>query len=81
MAAHLCLQACNKWACILLGRGCGCFSSSGNYTEKGASSCLCLQDRYYREKLGMHRLQPDSKRAVVQSYIEGLHWVLEYYYR
>ena len=29
----------------------------------------------------MHRLQPDSKRAVVQSYIEGLHWVLEYYYR
>eukprot|EP00891_Asterochloris_glomerata_P000605 jgi/Astpho2/605/Aster-x0026 len=48
---------------------------------QGPQALQLWKDRYYREKLGMHRLQPESKRAVVQSYIEGLHWVLEYYYR
>ena len=37
-----------------------------------------IQDRWYSEKLG---LQPEQRRIVVQHYIEGLHWVLEYYYR
>ena len=59
-----------------------CWAVAAAVSNGGSNSSFhCFQDRYYREKLGMHRLQPDSKRAVVQSYIEGLHWVLEYYYR
>lgn len=37
------------------------------------------KERYYREKL--RSPQPDDRRRVVSSFIEGLHWVLEYYYR
>jgi hypothetical protein len=36
------------------------------------------QDRWYREKLGV---PPSGRRQVVEAYIQGLHWVLEYYYR
>ncbi|CAG9464207.1 unnamed protein product [Pedinophyceae sp. YPF-701] len=38
------------------------------------------KDRFYRDKLGLPDSGPSARR-VVQSYIEGLHWVLEYYYR
>ncbi len=37
------------------------------------------KERYYREKLKSP--QSDDRRKVVVSFIEGLHWVLEYYYR
>jgi 5'-3' exoribonuclease 2 len=37
-----------------------------------------LQERYYREKLECH--SPAEVRAVVEAYITGLHWVLDYYY-
>ena len=40
-----------------------------------------LQDRYYREKLAINPSDPAAKRAAVEAYIQGLHWVLEYYYR
>ena len=36
------------------------------------------QDRWYQEKLNV---ADDQRRSVVVHYIEGLHWVLEYYYR
>lgn len=36
------------------------------------------QNRWYSEKLG---LPEDERRQVVQHYLEGLLWVLEYYYR
>ena len=29
----------------------------------------------------MHKHNPTGRREVVHSFIEGLHWVLEYYYR
>jgi hypothetical protein len=38
-----------------------------------------LQERYYNDKL--HVASAAGRRRVVDSYIEGLHWVLEYYYR
>ena len=37
------------------------------------------QDRYYTEKLHAHTAE--EWRQVVEHYIAGLHWVLEYYYR
>ncbi len=37
------------------------------------------QERYYNDKL--HVSSAEGRRLVVASYIEGLHWVLEYYYR
>ncbi|GIL88258.1 hypothetical protein Vretimale_14135 [Volvox reticuliferus] len=37
------------------------------------------KDRYYNEKL--HADQPEDRRLVVEHYVAGLHWVLEYYYR
>lgn len=39
------------------------------------------QAKYYQEKLGIHKHDPSGRRHVVHSFIEGLHWVLEYYYR
>jgi hypothetical protein len=40
--------------------------------------CIAVQDRWYREKLGV---PASGRRQVVEAYIQGLHWVLEYYYR
>jgi len=40
---------------------------------------VAWKERYYREKLKSPK--PADRRRVVSSYIEGLHWVLEYYYR
>ena len=40
---------------------------------------LAWKERYYREKLKSP--SADDRRKVVHSFIEGLHWVLEYYYR
>ena len=39
------------------------------------------QEKYYSEKLGLTRKDAAKRRAVVEEYIRGLHWVLEYYYR
>lgn len=39
------------------------------------------QERYYREKLHMSHIDPAARRALVQAYITGLDWVLQYYYR
>jgi 5'-3' exonuclease len=36
---------------------------------------LCLQERYYKEKLEMPDAGPASTHEVVQHYIRGLHWV------
>ncbi|GFH21041.1 5'-3' exoribonuclease 1 [Haematococcus lacustris] len=36
------------------------------------------KERWYTEKLGAR--SPEERRAVVDSYLQGLHWVLEYYY-
>lgn len=41
----------------------------------------CLQSKYYSEKLGIHKNDAIARRRVAASFIEGLHWVLEYYYR
>ena len=39
------------------------------------------QDKYYLDKLGVSRADAEERRRVVACYVEGLHWVLEYYYR
>jgi 5'-3' exoribonuclease 1 len=36
--------------------------------------------RYYLDKLGLPHPETQG-RAVLESYVQGLHWVLEYYYR
>lgn len=46
-----------------------------------AHACTLLQAKYYQEKLGISKHNPADWRQVVHSFIEGLHWVLEYYYR
>jgi 5'-3' exoribonuclease 1 len=38
-----------------------------------------FQDRYYNDKLHAH--SDEERREVVEHYVAGLHWVLEYYYR
>lgn len=40
-----------------------------------------LQERYYTGKLGIKADRPAERRCVVASYLEGLLWVLDYYYR
>lgn len=40
-----------------------------------------MQSKHYSEKLGIHKNDGDARRKVAASFIEGLHWVLEYYYR
>lgn len=40
-----------------------------------------MQNKYYLEKLGVHKSDATARQDVVGSFIEGLHWVLEYYYR
>ena len=40
-----------------------------------------MQSKYYSEKLGLHKNDAAARREVAGSFIEGLHWVLEYYYR
>lgn len=48
--------------------------------QDGASPSY-LQDRYYREKLEIDPRNPADIRKAVEAYVQGLHWVLEYYYR
>ena len=49
-------------------------------TPKGrATMALMAQARHYREKL--HLTLPGAERGVVQDYVQGLQWVLLYYYR
>lgn len=43
--------------------------------------CATLQSKYYSEKLGIHKHDAAGRRRVAACFIEGLHWVLEYYYR
>ncbi|KAG2447716.1 hypothetical protein HYH02_007176 [Chlamydomonas schloesseri] len=45
----------------------------------GAEGLQMWKDRYYNEKL--HARTAAERRQVVEHYIAGLHWVLEYYYR
>ena len=40
-----------------------------------------MQEKYYSEKLGLSGGNGAEQRAVVEEYVRGLHWVLEYYYR
>lgn len=40
-----------------------------------------LQGRYYQEKLRINPRDPAAVRSAVGSYIAGLQWVVEYYYR
>ncbi|KAJ9516840.1 hypothetical protein QJQ45_027260, partial [Haematococcus lacustris] len=46
---------------------------------QGARGLQLWKERWYTEKLGAR--SPEERRAVVDSYLQGLHWVLEYYYR
>ncbi len=39
------------------------------------------KDRYYAAKLHVHRGEAPMKREVVRAYVEGLCWVLMYYYQ
>ena len=39
------------------------------------------RERYYKEKFGVDLSDTDFRRQVVKSYIEGLCWVLAYYYQ
>lgn len=40
-----------------------------------------MQDRHYQEKLKIAAGDLSGRRAVVEAYLSGIHWVLEYYYR
>jgi hypothetical protein len=42
---------------------------------------LLLQTKYYTDKLELPDASPRWTSVVVQHYIRGLHWVLQYYYR
>ncbi|KAM6915509.1 5'-3' exoribonuclease 2 [Xenentodon cancila] len=39
------------------------------------------KQRYYKNKFDVHVTDEDFRRKVVQSYVEGLCWVLRYYYQ
>lgn len=45
------------------------------------SAFAVLQEKYYAEKLEIRRGNDAGRRRVVDAFVEGLHWVLEYYYR
>ena len=47
----------------------------------GEAGMRVWKRRYYTDKLGLPDDSDDSKRKVVQAYVEGLCWVLQYYYR
>ena len=47
----------------------------------GRKRAIVPQEKYYSEKLGLMQKDGAKRRAVVEEYIRGLHWVLEYYYR
>jgi Xrn1 helical domain len=42
---------------------------------------MVLQEKYYVDKLEIKRGDGAGRRRVVDAFVEGLHWVLEYYYR
>lgn len=39
------------------------------------------KQRYYKNKFDVDVMDEDFRRKVVQSYVEGLCWVLRYYYQ
>ncbi|GAA5825421.1 hypothetical protein JCM3770_002129 [Rhodotorula araucariae] len=39
------------------------------------------KERYYRSKFGVELSDVEFRRSIVKSYVEGLCWVLEYYYQ
>ena len=50
--------------------------------SKTPTDLICRKkDRYYQDKLRIHTRDPAGMRNAVVSFIQGLHWVLEYYYR
>ncbi|KAL3148586.1 hypothetical protein ABBQ38_014017 [Trebouxia sp. C0009 RCD-2024] len=48
---------------------------------QGQPALHAFKNKYYSEKLGLHKSDATARQDVVGSFIEGLHWVLEYYYR
>ncbi len=63
----------------------GVWLGGWDYRDLGAQAptatvfAVQLQNRYYGDK--MHALTAEDRRAVLEHYVAGLHWVLEYYYR
>ncbi|KAH9259612.1 hypothetical protein BASA81_002034 [Batrachochytrium salamandrivorans] len=39
------------------------------------------KDRYYESKFGKEFIDPSKRRAIVESYVLGLCWVIQYYYQ
>lgn len=39
------------------------------------------QERYYRQKFGIEMSDAEFRKSIVKSYVEGLCWVLAYYYQ
>ncbi|KAA6417737.1 MAG: 5 -3 exoribonuclease 1, partial [Trebouxia sp. A1-2] len=48
---------------------------------QGDQALIAFKSKYYSEKLGIHKHDAAGRRRVAACFIEGLHWVLEYYYR
>ncbi|DBA92644.1 TPA: hypothetical protein ACH3X1_002861 [Trebouxia sp. C0004] len=48
---------------------------------QGDQALIAFKSKYYSDKLGIHKHDAASRRRVAACFIEGLHWVLEYYYR
>ena len=39
------------------------------------------RDRYYRQKFGVEPSDEEFKKQITLKYVEGLAWVLRYYYQ
>lgn len=44
-------------------------------------SGVLVQEKYYLDKVDVHPRDKGAKKCLVDVYVQGLHWVLEYYYR
>uniref|UniRef100_A0AAX7V7S3 5'-3' exoribonuclease n=1 Tax=Astatotilapia calliptera TaxID=8154 RepID=A0AAX7V7S3_ASTCA len=61
-------------------------STDGQFVKTLTDSCVMLweegwKQRYYKNKFDVDATDEDFRRKVVQSYVEGLCWVLRYYYQ
>ncbi|BDA46451.1 5'-3' exoribonuclease 1 [Coccomyxa sp. Obi] len=48
---------------------------------QGQAGLQAWKDRYYGDKLGINPKDQLARRRVVEHFIQGINWVLEYYYR